>query len=125
MRFGICAPYRQVAALKPISFEYLEENVQRFLIPDQPQDVFADLLGEARTLSVPIEAANSFIPADLALIETPEQRQHGEDFRPAFSVLQRSGYDRRISIECRWGDLAAKVDPAIATLREQWGSPAP
>jgi hypothetical protein len=31
MRFGICAPYREVAAWETYPFDYLEENVQRFL----------------------------------------------------------------------------------------------
>ncbi len=38
MRFGICAPYREVAALETYPFDYLEENVQRFLIPTQSVD---------------------------------------------------------------------------------------
>ena len=57
MRFGICAPYREVAALKTYPFDYLEENVQRFLIPERPEE-FEEFLQEARQLPVPIEAAN-------------------------------------------------------------------
>jgi hypothetical protein len=40
MRFGICAPYREVATLETYPFDYLEENVQRFLIPKRPQSVW-------------------------------------------------------------------------------------
>lgn len=261
MKFGICAPFAEITALRHISFDYLEENVQRFLLPEQPQAVFEDIWQAARKLPVPIEAANSFFPANLPLIATPTHQidtlrleryvktalrraeqvgirvivfgsgsaracpegyardaalgqleehlarwnawagehgveivleplryaetnllhtvaegyalvsrlasrgvshirlladtyhmahnaedpetllpcstllahvhvaelagrtapgQHGENFRPYFSALQRGGYQRRISIECNWGVLAAEVDPAIATLREQW-----
>ena len=74
MRFGICASFKQAASLKNISFDYLEENVKRFLVPDQPEEDFAEQLSQARTLPIPIEAANSFIPPDLKLIATPTQK---------------------------------------------------
>ncbi len=74
MRFGICAPFRDVASLKSIPFDYLEENVQRFLVPEQPQETFAALRDEARRLPVPIEAANALLPADLFLVETATRR---------------------------------------------------
>lgn len=260
MRFGICAPYQDVMTLQRLPFDYLEENVQRFLLPEQPQEVFEAHWQVARHLSVPIEAANSLLPASLPIIATPSKpidtarlehymktalqraeqvgmsvivfgsgdarrrpsdctdedaqqqitahlaqwctwaHEHGvqialeplryeetnilntvaesgqliasiadtgatllvdtyhmacngeaaadilsyaahlshvhvaekqeraapgryqEDFRPYFSALHQSGYDRRISIECRWQDLTAEVEPAIATLKTQWGA---
>jgi sugar phosphate isomerase/epimerase len=260
MRFGICAPFQQVATLVNPPIDYLEENVQRFLIPEQPHSQFVELLKQSRTLSIPIEAANSFIPADLPLIATPErpidhqrieqyvrtalQRaeqagigmivfgsgtarmcppdydyedalrqiadylttwsqwaseygvqivleplryeetnilntvaecekfvapltytgtrlladiyhmtanredpetlrstaatlthvhiaeleertapgQHGDDFRPYFSILQSIGYDQRISIECNWRDLPNELGLAMTTLKEQWAA---
>jgi sugar phosphate isomerase/epimerase len=74
MRFGICAPYREVAALETYPFDYLEENVQRFLIPERPQEAFEELWQEAAQLTVPIEAANSLLPADLTVVATPTRR---------------------------------------------------
>lgn len=46
--------------------------------------------------------------------------RYGENFRPFFAALHQAGYDRRISIECNWQNLATEVGPAIETLREQW-----
>ena len=258
MRFGICAPYHEVAALETYPFDYLEENVQRFLLPERPQEEFEECWHEARQLPVPIEVANSLLPADLTVVATPsrlvdtkrlgrymktalqraeqvgiriivfgsggaracppgynradaEQQigahlsqwsdwaqnqgvqivleplryeetntlntvteagrlvasidrpgarlladiyhmacnnespedilpwssllshvhiaekqeraapgRHGEDFRPYFAALHQAGYDRRISIECNWQDLATEVSQGIETLREQW-----
>src|SRR5207248_8961378 len=71
MRFGICAPYREMAALGTYPFDYLEENVQRFLIPERPQEEFEAAWQEARRLPVPIEAANALLPAELPVIATP------------------------------------------------------
>jgi len=73
MRFGICAPYHEVATLETYPFDYLEENVQRFLLPDRPQQDFEEAWQEARQLPVPIEAANSMLPADLPVVATPTQ----------------------------------------------------
>jgi sugar phosphate isomerase/epimerase len=71
MKFGICAPVKEVATLKSIPFDYLEENVRRFLIPEKPQEEFEEQLRAARQLPVALEAANSFIPPDLPLVATP------------------------------------------------------
>jgi sugar phosphate isomerase/epimerase len=73
MRFGICAPYREVAALKSCPFDYLEESVQRFLLPERPREEFEECWQEARQLPVPIEAANSLLPADLTVVATPSR----------------------------------------------------
>ena len=258
MRFGICAPFQEIANLTAYPFDYLEENVQRLLAPEKPRAHFKELWQAARTLPVPIEAANSLLPSAIHLIatparpvdavrleryiktalqraeqvgirilvfgsggaracpagyditdaiqqigehlatwstwaqdygvqivleplryeetntintvaeggvlvsqhrasgarlladvyhmlcnaETPEmllpwtellshvhvaEKQgrtapgyHGEDLRPYFSILQRGGYDRRISIECNWYDLLSEVELALRVLREQW-----
>lgn len=258
MRFGICAPLQEAAHLTSIPFDYLEENVQRFLAPEKPQAYFEEHLRIARDLPFPIEAANSLLPSDLHLIATSVQQvdeprleryikttlqraelagirilvfgsggarhcppdydlsdavqqigkhlamwsvwaqnygvqivleplryeetntlntvkeggtlvtqhrssgarlladiyhmrcnaeapeallpwvellshvhvaekqgrtapgYHGEDFRPYFSVLQRGGYDQRISIECNWHDMPSEVELALRVLREQW-----
>lgn len=258
MKFGICTSFREVAQLKEIPFDYLEENVQNFLLPERPQAEFEEQWQLARNLPIPIEAANILLSGTLSLIATPDhpvdtqrlersitttlqraeqvgirvivfgsgkarayphgmekteaQQQiaahlahwselgkqhgvtfaleplryeetntintiqeggelvtsiassgaalladlyhmacnqetpedlaswvpllqhvhvaehegrtapgiHGDDFRPYFAVLRQRGYDQRISIECRWGDFASEVGPAIALLRQQW-----
>lgn len=74
MRLGVCAGYQEVAALETIPFDYLEEGVQRFLMPERPQEEFERALRGAQELSVPVEAANAMLPADLVLIETASQR---------------------------------------------------
>src|SRR5947209_10128617 len=71
MRFGICASYREVATLGTYPFDYLEENVQRFLLPERPQEEFVAAWQEASRLPVPIEAANALLPANLPVVATP------------------------------------------------------
>src|SRR3954447_3105378 len=64
MRFGVCASFQEVATLETMPFDFLEENVQQFLIPERPQADFEALLREARRLPVPIETAYAFLPGD-------------------------------------------------------------
>lgn len=73
MKFGICAAFQQVATFKTIPFDYLEESVQRFLLPERPQADFDDLLQQARQLPVPITTANAFLPGDLFIVATPSR----------------------------------------------------
>jgi sugar phosphate isomerase/epimerase len=43
----------------------------------------------------------------------------GDDFRPFLRALRAAGYDRRLSFECSWGDLAAELPAAVAEVRSQ------
>ncbi len=44
---------------------------------------------------------------------------HGENFRPFFRALRRTGYNERLTIEADWIDFPAEVAPSIAALRGQ------
>jgi sugar phosphate isomerase/epimerase len=44
----------------------------------------------------------------------------GEDQRPYFRALKDTGYDGRISLECRWDDFDAQLRAGIDELRTQW-----
>ncbi len=74
MKFGICASYQEVAPLQGKAFDYLEENIQRFLVPEQKQEHFEQLWHEARAIGIPIEACNSMLPSNLPIIATPTQQ---------------------------------------------------
>lgn len=71
VRFGVCAPVEAVATLPGVTFDYLEAPVQGFLQPERPDEEFARTLRQARELPIPVEAANSLLPGDLALIAAP------------------------------------------------------
>jgi sugar phosphate isomerase/epimerase len=43
----------------------------------------------------------------------------GDDFRPFFAALRRGGYDRRISLECKFADLASELPRAVREVRRQ------
>ena len=121
MKFGICTSFREVQALDKITFDYLEESVQRFLIPEKPHEDFADRLRDARNISIPIESANSFLPADLSLVETP---QHPTD-RVRIQRYVQTALQRAEQVGIRvivFGSGAARMSPpgySIAAATQQ------
>jgi sugar phosphate isomerase/epimerase len=44
---------------------------------------------------------------------------HGENFRPYFRALRRTGYNRALTIEADWTDFPAEAGPALKALRGQ------
>jgi len=57
-------------------------------------------------------------------IADPAQRRapgRGEyDFGPFFARLKSVGYDRRISIECKWEDFETEAKTAVQFVKEAW-----
>jgi sugar phosphate isomerase/epimerase len=43
----------------------------------------------------------------------------GDDFRPYLQALKDTGYTGRMSLECRWKDVAGQTAKAVSTLRQQ------
>lgn len=69
MRFGICtAATSNTTFLSTSSTDFIEENVQGFLVPLQPDDVFSAKLEASLACGKPIEAANCFLPGSLPCV---------------------------------------------------------
>ena len=47
----------------------------------------------------------------------------GYDYAGFMRALRAANYDRRISAECRWDDLASQAAGALAFMRQQWDDP--
>ena len=47
----------------------------------------------------------------------------GYDYAGFMRALRAASYDRRISAECRWDDLASQAVDALAFMRQQWNDP--
>lgn len=43
----------------------------------------------------------------------------GDDFKPYMTALYHIGFQGRISLECRWDNMAAQAKPALEYLRKQ------
>jgi len=62
MKLGLCGPIGQASLVAEAGFDYVEENVQSWLEPESPDEVFAAKLGAVREAALPVLAANCFYP---------------------------------------------------------------
>ena len=68
MRIGVCASVATMASAVNTGLDYLEENVQALLVPQQDDAAFAAKLAAAGGVAVPIKAANCFLPGALKCV---------------------------------------------------------
>jgi len=69
MRFGCCTPaHQQTAFIAASSLDYVEENVQSFLVPLLSDQRFTANLEAALVCGKPISAANCFLPGSMPCV---------------------------------------------------------
>jgi sugar phosphate isomerase/epimerase len=66
--FGICAKMSEYRNLSAVGFDFIEEGVNRFLVPDKPDSVFSDILAEQRETGARIVSCNGFFPGHLKIV---------------------------------------------------------
>ena len=65
MKIGICAHPSDVTEITEPPFDYLEGNVQGFLVPEKSDEEFSPFAQASGGALRPLIAANCFLPADL------------------------------------------------------------
>jgi uncharacterized protein YdbL (DUF1318 family) len=104
---GICAPVAQAPVLAAAAADFVEENVQGFLVPLQPDAAFR-----------PPPAALPVYAAEREKRTSPGTA--GDDFRPYLAALRQVGYRGAIAIECNRANLAAEAAGSVRCLCKQW-----
>ena len=67
-RIGVCTSVNNADKLKAAGYDYVEEGVQRFLVPLEPTDKFGANLVNALSASLPVYAYAGFLPGDLKCV---------------------------------------------------------
>lgn len=62
---GVCTSVSKGGTLNAAGYEYVEEGVQRFLIPNQPEEKFLENYRKLQAAPLPILACNGFLPGSL------------------------------------------------------------
>ncbi len=65
---GVCAPLASADLALKSGCTYLEEGVQRFLMPESNEDAFKVKLAELRAAKLPVPACNVFLPGSLKCV---------------------------------------------------------
>ena len=85
--------------------------------------VIADFFHMAREGEPPADivgAADKLVHCHIAeCAERTPPGVDGDDFTPYFKALKQIGYTGRISLECRWGDVADQMPVAVQVMKEQ------
>jgi len=89
MKIGICAHPSDIAGFPDPPFDYLEGNVQGFLVPEKPDAEFSPSALSAHSALRPLIAANCFLPADLKV--TGPAVDFGRLGRYAEQAFRRAG----------------------------------
>jgi len=62
---GVCTSVSNADMLAAQGYNYIEESVGRFLVPDKSEEVFNEMLLQTQNAAIPVKACNSFIPGSL------------------------------------------------------------
>ena len=94
-KLGVCTSIRNHEVVAAAGFDYIEESVRRFLVPDKPEEEFEKNMDILKQSTIPILACNGFLPESLK--STGPETQHDEilDFsETAFRRAQIAGIKR-------------------------------
>jgi len=75
-RFGICTEITNISILESAGYQYLEEGVRRFLVPNEPETVFNEKFSFLKNAGIPVEACNSFLPGELKCVGPESQHEN-------------------------------------------------
>ena len=67
MRYGVCCGSDLAPLVAETGFDFVEISVGAFLKPREDEAAFQEVLRVVRSLSIPCEASNGFLPGDLKL----------------------------------------------------------
>lgn len=68
MQLGICTSLDNAAIARAAGFDFVEEHIQNFLVPLEPDDVFQAKLRAIPAGALPVPAANCFLPGNLKCV---------------------------------------------------------
>ncbi len=96
MRLGCCTSSTGNATIISAStLDYVEENVQSFLVPDQGEEVFSAKLEQAQACGRPLLAACCFLPGNLPSVGPAVERNRILDWAgTAFHRAAQAGITR-------------------------------
>ena len=91
---GVCTSVHNAGLFAKYGYDYIEETVGRFLVPQEDEDVFLKNLEAASKSPIPVKACNTFIPASMKSVG-PESAHNEilEYARTAFRRAQQTGID--------------------------------
>jgi len=92
MKFGVCGGPEIARIAKDCGYDYFEWSVGELLHPREDEAVFTDALARAKSVGLPCQAANVFIPGDLKITGPAVDKQALQAFvTTALERAQKAG----------------------------------
>ena len=85
---GVCTSIKNHEIVTAAGFDYIEESVGRFLIPDKPEEEFEKNMAILKESAIPILACNGFIPGRLKT--TGPETNHPQILEYAETAFRRA-----------------------------------
>ena len=85
---GVCTSFSNAPILSSRGVEYIEESVQRFLVPQEPEEVFKKKLQDSRAAGMKIYACNGFLPGNLKCVGL--RARHSDILQYAETAFRRA-----------------------------------
>lgn len=85
---GVCTSIDNGVLLDSIGFSYVEENLQRFLVPTEPHEAFLARLEMLKRSPIPARAVNVFLPGSLKSVGP--QAMHDDIIAYADTAFRRA-----------------------------------
>lgn len=119
MKIGVCTSLDHASLLAQAAFDYVEENVQGFLIAEDSEVNFATKLEMVKRAALPILAANCFLPGVLKCTgPAVDQERLVRYAETAFRRAQQAGIHLIVFGSGGARQVPEGFDPALA--REQF-----
>lgn len=67
-KIGVCTNLDNHLLLSELGYDFVEENLQRFLMPFEPHETFMEKLKQLEASQLPVLALNGFIPGHLKAV---------------------------------------------------------
>jgi sugar phosphate isomerase/epimerase len=91
---GVCTGVNNAEMLAQMGYDYIEEGVRSFLVPQHDEEAFLKNLEVASKAPIPVKACNSFLPGDLKSVGPdavhPEILEYS---RTTFRRAQKAGVE--------------------------------
>jgi sugar phosphate isomerase/epimerase len=85
---GVCTSFSNAPLLNYRGVDYIEESVQHFLVPQEPEEVFKKKLQDSRAAGMKIYACNGFLPGNLKCVGL--HARHDDILQYAETAFRRS-----------------------------------
>ncbi|MDR0724700.1 MAG: sugar phosphate isomerase/epimerase [Prevotellaceae bacterium] len=86
--FGVCTKLSNYQMLSVVGYDFVEESVGGFLVPDKPDSVFRNILEEQRKTGAKVVSCNVFFPGHLKMVG--ETTMHEELLARGETALKRA-----------------------------------